>query len=208
MTDKKALKQEYENYFSNNPNMWIDSGRDEFTLLALIDYIGHEPESLIDVGCGNGHTIEYFSKHWKNTEYMGIDLSDKAVELAGKRVPGATFISCFLDDVLYIQKNDVVLCMGVAEHFEDLQAGLQAVRQLVKKDGIVYFEVPNCISYPSSDRMEGFKRPNFGSRQTEWHLHRSTWERELKKAGFEIVKAIRGLNIYSEFVWLLKDGTA
>lgn len=208
MTDRKALEREYNKYYADNPDIWIDYGRDEFALLTLIDHIKSEPETLLDVGCGNGHTIELFSRHWKNTEYAGIDLSIKAIELASKRVPEAMFINCFLDDILYTQKFDVVLCLGVAEHFEDLQEGLQALRKTVKKDGIVYLEVPNCIGYPSSAEVEGFRRVNFGSGQTEWHLYRHTWERELNKAGFEIVKAIKGINIYSEFVWLLKDGTA
>jgi 2-polyprenyl-3-methyl-5-hydroxy-6-metoxy-1,4-benzoquinol methylase len=129
-----------------------------------------------------------------------LDLSGVAIELAKRRCPDSTFICVSLEEAV-LPKFDVVMVLGVLEHFEDYVGIFAKLRMIM--NGILYVEVPNCIAYPSSEKIEGFRRLNQGSHQMEWHLYRETWEKRLISE-FKIIKSIIGPNIYSEFIWLLK----
>ena len=203
MQDRKELVDEYNRFFSQKPDIWVDNSRNAFAFYALDDYLKREPESVLDIGCGNGHSIAYLSECWQSAVFTGLDLSPVAVEMAKARNPGADFVCGFLDEV-ELPKFDCVLALGVVEHFAELQAGLTAMSRVIKPGGICFVEIPNCIGYPSSVKQEGFRRLNFGSRQWEWHLYRETWEREFESAGLRIVKRLQGANVYSEFCWLLE----
>lgn len=200
---RNMLRQEYDRFYKRNPMKWASDERDAFTYAALADYLGRAPASLIDVGCGNGHTIAYLQKHWPETQYSGLDLSPEAIRLARLAAPFARFHRGFLDQINLL-RYEAVLVLGVAEHFEDIPQNLARVRKLIAAGGFAYIEVPNCIAYPASEPVEGFRRLNGGSKQWEWHLFRPTWEKHLVNAGFEIVRALNGPNDPPEFIWFVK----
>lgn len=195
MVDEVEL---YNKIYTADPHKWAAEWRNmgAFTTIAAHT---NEPAMLLDVGCGNGHTIEYFNKRWKNTEYYGLDLSDVAVDLARKRVPDAMFACGTFEDA-QLPYCDVVIIMGVLEHFEDLDGALQNLK--ISGD-LIYVECPNCLSY-SNNKTEGFRTTHEGAGQIEWHLRRSTWEQHITDAGFEIVEFIVGFNAPTEFIWALK----
>ena len=196
-----ATVAEYDAYFRADPNRWADGKRDTLAFSVLDNYLEYPPKTFLDVGCGNGHSVELFSKQWPGTECWGLDLSVIAIELAKKRVPEATFICASLEDAV-LPKYDVIISLGVLEHFLNYTAMFAKLRSIM--GGILYMEVPNCIAYPSSEHIEGFRRLNQGSRQVEWHLYRETWEKRIAEAGFTIERSVVGPSVYCEFIWLLK----
>ena len=187
----------YNTVYSVRPDKWDLKWRDAFAFYVISRHI-EEPESLLDIGCGNGHTVEFFSKRWPDTFYTGIDLSDVAIEFAKKRVPEAKFFCSAIED-FYPMLHDVVTLMGVAEHFEDL---VPSLRELKKFGKLIYIESPNCLAY--SGKEEGFRRTDNELGQSEWHLTRRSWEERIALAGLEIVESYPGPTITTEFVWMLK----
>jgi trans-aconitate methyltransferase len=198
--DKTAI-EEYDAYYTKNPNLWADLPRDLFAFRTINEYLGSPPKTFLDIGCGNGHTVEVFSERWPSTECWGLDLSPVAIELAKRRVPKATFVCSSIEDATP-RKFDVVVALGVLEHIEDHDTMFERLHAFV--GNILYVEVPNCIAYKSSEKIEGFRRINQGNRQVEWHLYRESWEQRIVNAGFRIVKSIVGPSIYAEFVWILQ----
>ncbi|HLA87372.1 MAG TPA: class I SAM-dependent methyltransferase, partial [Anaerolineales bacterium] len=129
----------------------------------------------------------------------------EACALARKRLPGHVHIhQGFLEDFNRSDSFNCVLALGVLEHIEDIPGSLMKMRDLLTHDGVLYIEVPNCIGYPYSENVEGFRELNGGSRQTEWHLFRQSWEQHFRDAGFVIIQSLTGPSITSEFVWILK----
>ena len=191
----------YNKIYSDKPDKWDLDWRDKFAFYVLSRHT-EEPESFLDIGCGNGHTIEFFSKRWPETEYTGIDLSDVAIEFAKKRVPEADFIAADYQDALFgvTRLFDVVVLMGVAEHFEDLVPSLRRLKEFGK---LIYIESPNCLGY-SNSKEEGFRATDNVIGQPEWHLKRSTWEQQIEFAELEIVESYPGPTMTTEFVWVLK----
>lgn len=204
MIDKQELVAEYNTYYTNEPDKWHDDTRNEFAFNAINSHLSKPPDTALDVGCGNGHTIKYFADRWPDTRFTGLDISPVALEIAHKLNPKAEFYKSFIEDIVFSKPFDLVILLGVAEHLENLQPSLQAVREVINRNGICYMEIPNCIGYPNSDKVEGYRRINIGSRQYEWHLYRDTWDREFEKAGLRIVQSLKGVNIHTEFCYLLE----
>lgn len=190
----------YNDVYRGKPDKWDLEWRDKFAFYVLSRYISN-PGTLLDIGCGNGHTIEYFSERWPDTSCYGVDLSDVAIEFAKERVPDAEFISGSFEE-MYVETppKDVVLLMGVAEHFPNL---VDSLRNLKKYGELIYLESPNCLGY-SDDKQEGFRETYKGAGQVEWHLRRSSWEDRITRAGLNIVSSWPGPTPTTEFIWVLR----
>ena len=194
----------YNKIYTDKPDKWASGQgvlRDNIAYSTLYKYF-HEPETFIDIGCGNGHTIEFFKKHWPNTVYYGIDLSDVAIDIAKKKMPDVWFMHG--DYKNYTVYCDVVTVLGVAEHFEKLVDGLRSLKDYGK---LIYLEVPDCLQMGklngSPNNEEGFRETFKGGLQVEWHLKKRSWEERIRLAGLEILEYSAGSNPF-EFVWVLK----
>jgi len=199
---KKIIETEYNKCYTNNPKKWANNASDLFTFNIISKYLKEKiPKSFLDIGCGNGHTVDLFSREWSETDCWGLDLSSVAIKLATEKVPSATFVCSSIED-FPPQKFEVVTSIGVFEHIENHNTMFSKLHNVV--GGILYIEVPNCIGYVISEDVEGFRRLNGGSRQMEWHLYKETWEERITSAGFEIIESIRGQSIYRQFVWIVK----
>jgi SAM-dependent methyltransferase len=204
--NRRGMVEEYNNYFLRNPHKWEREESNQLAWLNLKEYLGRDPATVVDIGCGNGHTIAYLSKKWNKTMFMGMDLSDVAIRIATeRRLARAIFEVGFADLYFPSVKFQVCLLLGVAEHFENPENTLRAIREsILRPGGVLYIEVPNCIAYPESEPVEGFRKLACGSRQTEWHLRRETWEGILVAAGYSIERYYVGPRMQNEFIWVLK----
>src|SRR5260370_38660235 len=50
------------------------------------------PARLLDIGCGQGDLIAELQPHYPQAELCGIDYSHSGIEVAQRKVPGATFM--------------------------------------------------------------------------------------------------------------------
>ena len=196
--DRKALIAEYDDWYKRKPKKWTSHARNLFMINKITQY--PPPRNLLDVGCGNGHTLQAVQGVYPDCQLYGMDISREALALTRKKVEGIQTIHKFVDQADLKMKFEWVLCMGVAEHFEDLMPSLKRLKALT--GSYCYMEIPHCLNYSPGE--ETYRRLSSGSRQWEWHLTRDTWEQHLYAAGFEIVEAITGENRAWKFVWVLK----
>lgn len=190
---------DYDAIYKARPGKWNTPARDDFAYRAINRYQG-QPDSVLDIGCGNGHTIAYLKDLWFGTRFTGIDLSGEAIRLCEQKAPEAQFYKAEFGTVKLPGKFEVVLLMGVAEHFEDITEGLRQAADLLEPEGIIYLEAPNNLAM-SGRWQEGW----FGSSaQEEWHLFRETWEQKIAEAGLKIAEWLDGNSLAWEFVWILE----
>ena len=187
----------YNDIYTSSPRKWTNVDRDYTAFKALSEYV-NEPVSMLDYCCGNGHTLAFFKSQWPDTIYTGVDISDVALELTEKRVPDVYTFRELPDG-----EWDVIVIMGVAEHFKAPAAELGYVSKHLSPDGYLYLEVPNCLVY-SNNGYEGFRQTNVGSGQNEWHWRRDTWEQMIEEAGLEIVKSHSGYVPAWEYIWIVR----
>ncbi len=201
------LKGDYDGFYRRDPLRWDDIEKDMYALDIINLYLWGTkqgaPKAILDVGCGSGHTMEYFSALWLQTKMCGLDLSETAIEFAKKRVPKGHFIADSLENVALRDRFEVITAMGVLEHFSEPARALVKIRELLSPNGIVYVEVPNCISYSGSKRFEGFRPSITKNKQWEWHLFRKSWEEIIRSSGLCINLTIVGPRPSIEFIWIL-----
>ena len=190
------LEEEYDAWYREYPDKWTGQNRNEFMLTVIGWY--PEPESIIEIGCGNGHTLKTLSLAYPKAGIYGLELSGEALRLTKAKVPSVTTIHSALEE--YTDNGfDCVVCMGVAEHFENLGRSLLSLRDIT--DGICYLEVPNNLLYSPGEHC--YRRLCRGSQQWEWHLTREEWEKQIEFADFRILESFVGQKAPWEFIWVL-----
>jgi 2-polyprenyl-3-methyl-5-hydroxy-6-metoxy-1,4-benzoquinol methylase len=107
-----------------------------------------EGKELLEVGCGGSQYLPYFSKEF-GLHVTGLDYSElgcAAAErvLAAERVAGEIVCADFFNAPQNLfGKFDVVVSMGVVEHFVDTAKCVAAIANLVKPGGIILTTIPN-----------------------------------------------------------------
>jgi 2-polyprenyl-6-hydroxyphenyl methylase/3-demethylubiquinone-9 3-methyltransferase len=104
-------------------------------------------KKVLDVGCGGGILAESMSQ--KGANVTGIDLSDKALEVADLHGLESGLKVCYekipVEEMAIRDegKFDVVTCMEMLEHVPDPASVVQACSSLVKAGGRIFFSTLN-----------------------------------------------------------------
>jgi 2-polyprenyl-3-methyl-5-hydroxy-6-metoxy-1,4-benzoquinol methylase len=104
--------------------------------------------SVLEIGCGNSIFLGYFYERF-NFKIFGLDYSEvgcqRTMEIFERdKVPGKVF----LEDALnpseeLLGKFDVVVSLGVIEHFEDTTQTIYQFSRFLKPNGILITSIPN-----------------------------------------------------------------
>ena len=101
-------------------------------LIAVADKV-ESGEKVLDAACGNGRLLEAFKN--KSIEYLGLDNSEKLIELARENYPEKTFL---IDDLLTLEKApaqnfDWVFCVAALHHLPGKDLRRQVLKGLANK---------------------------------------------------------------------------
>ena len=95
---------------------------------------------VLDLGCGTGNSTGLFSK----SDYTGVDISNKYIELARKKYPRHHFISVDAGEMAWDNGYDVILINSLLHHLPDnavAKIAEKAVRSLAD-GGVVIIQEP------------------------------------------------------------------
>lgn len=81
------------------------------TLLQISGDISQK--MILDFGCGKGDFYGFLKGRGIQTDYCGIDINNRLIELAVHKYPEAEFISTDIDEVRFEREFDVVFVCGV-----------------------------------------------------------------------------------------------
>lgn len=102
--------------------------------------INFSEAKILDVGCREFFTYDYFTKNYNN-KILGVDILEPALNFAKKK----NIIDVDLheiDKVLPHNKYDVILAFHVFEHMYDLEKVLNNCNKLLKPGGLLFFAIP------------------------------------------------------------------
>lgn len=120
-------------------------------ILDAIYQLGLNKPSIIDIGCGTGWLTAILGQFGPA---VGVELSDKAVEIARTRYPHVTFYSGNAFDLdLPANSFDVAVSQEVIEHVEDPKAFIEMKWRLLKKGGYIILTTPNGIVRKNADEV-------------------------------------------------------
>lgn len=99
--------------------------------------VKHRPR-LLDCGCHVGRYIEMFQK--AGFDYIGVDQSEKVIEIAKRYHPNDKFIASFLWDIHFDKEFDVAVCVAVLQHnvLEEKKKILPKICKALKSGGIFF----------------------------------------------------------------------
>ena len=122
-TAKEWWNQSAIDYYSENRHEISDLYPSETIFLPRVLFPGAK---VLDVGCASGGFFNIMRSYEAHIEYTGVDLSERAVELAKERYPEATFIVTEGFELVFANNTfDVVHCTSVFNNEPNYQAMLQ-----------------------------------------------------------------------------------
>lgn len=97
---------------------------------------------ILDLGCGDGNSAVFFQKHFPDSKYLGLDVSQESIAVAqGKTPPNAEFLHYNGFDLPSEDNSlDVVFIACVLHHinFDNHEKVLGEVRRVLKQEGRLY----------------------------------------------------------------------
>jgi SAM-dependent methyltransferase len=120
----------------HNDDDWWQEGTDYFLSLLSSD------AKVLDVGCGGGIKTQYFSS--KGYGVMGIDFSEKMIEIARRENPKLEFAVVDMYDIDKIEENyDGIFAQASLLHIPKTRAleVLAKMKDKLNKDGLLYLSV-------------------------------------------------------------------
>lgn len=141
MNTKKGTISFYDNIAEQSFNEWFNNP-------TLLPTLNHLPESpvVLDLGCGTGGESKRLIK--LNAKVIGIDLSEKSIELAKRNVPNAQFhIMDILKMDFEANSFNGILESGVLFHFNEKEQNdiLMTIFNILKPNGILYHIIQKVI---------------------------------------------------------------
>lgn len=175
----------YRKHKSNNPVQKKLLENFTSTLVGEVKLL--KPVSILDVGCGEGFTLERLRKAKVGKKLEGVDYLDLAVKLGKKEHPHLTLKKGSIYDLKYKDNSfDVVICSEVLEHIDDPEKGLEELHRVARK--YLVLSVPNEPFFMLGNFLRGKNLSRFGN-DIEHINHWSFWHfRRFVGKHAEIVK--------------------
>lgn len=192
MTNEQQIKNWYnQRHLSLKEKAW----RPFQAYPILLDYFKAKPgRKILDIGCGTGYLLKAADD--RGLETYGIDISEEGVKIA-KSVSSNSKIIVGKGEDLKFPDNffDYVTCIGVLEHFLDIERGIKEMKRVVKNNGILCVVVPNInFLYWKIKKKKGTEQQDIN----EILLSQDQWKNKFIKEELEILK------IYQDR-WFLKE---
>jgi SAM-dependent methyltransferase len=100
--------------------------------------------NILDFGCYDGNKLTYwYRRGWR---VAGIDLNEKAIEVAQRRFPDGLFWCGDLRELVIAERFDRIRADNVVEHLHDPVVYLTALATLLKPGGQLRVLMPNGLS--------------------------------------------------------------
>ncbi len=134
-------------------------------LLALADSAA--PQSVLEVGCGEGFVLRYLAERRPDWRLAGCDISAGAVAYARQQCPPS--VSLRVGNIYRLPlppaSFDLVICSEVLEHLDDVPAALAELKRVSR--GHVLITVPHEPFFRVLTRLAVWLRlgPDPGHRQ-------------------------------------------
>lgn len=147
------------------------------TTLALVK---KDNPKVLEIGCGNGRDAQEICKRTNN--YLGIDISEKLVELARQKVPSATFEVVDIESFEFPKELDAIFAFASLIHVQknELRDVLSKAFSALNSGGVFLLSMKYAETY-----KESTKEDEFGVRT--YYLYSQDDIKELS-TGFTIIK--------------------
>lgn len=148
-----------------------------------------KPISILDVGCGEGFTLQKLEERKVGKNNEGIDYSKDAIEIGRKIYPKLTLKEGTVYNLPYKENSfDLVICTEVLEHLDDPLKAVNEIKRVSSK--YVLFSVPNEPFFIMANFLRGKYVKRFGNHPEHInHWTAAGFKSFLRKQGLTVVKS-------------------
>ncbi len=132
---------------------------------------------LLEIGSGAGYSIINFEKMGFNV--MGIEPDKRSVDLVNKKLKDGHCVPIKEENFVIDKKFDVIWMSHSFEHVVQPSALLKRQKNHLKKDGIIFIEVPNCEN-------ESVLKSSIYEQPSTFHYSKNSLLNLAKKTGLKI----------------------
>ncbi|BBO86185.1 SAM-dependent methyltransferase [Desulfosarcina ovata subsp. sediminis] len=138
-------------------------------------YIAHGA-NILDLGCGPGNNIKTILEQNASCNFIGVDLSEQFIKIAGNKYPQFAFIQEDIRKIDLKAKYDVVLASFCIVHLSNKETEelLTKISDLLKDDGYLY------LSYMNGER-QGFETTSFSNEEIFFNYYQDQYIIEILK---------------------------
>lgn len=150
----------YRKHTSTNPLQQFLLRRFHDVLLAELRAVA--PRSVLDVGCGEGFTLELLRQKHIGERLEGIDFLQRAIDIGRELHPELTLKQGDIYQLPYPDGAfDAVICCEVLEHLEHPERAMRELQRVVKKYCII--SVPNEPFFRAANFLRGKNLARWGN---------------------------------------------
>lgn len=120
------------------------------------------PKTVLDVGCGEGFTLQQLYENGVGEKLEGVDFLDTAIQIGNKIHPQLKLKQGNIYELPYKDNSfDLVLCTEVLEHLEKPADALKELKRVTKKYCII--SVPHEPWFMLGNFLRGKNLSRFGN---------------------------------------------
>ena len=126
----EELRRTYDDIYRNHEDVWIDQGRSEQFQTYFANLVG-QTDRILELGCGEGTLLAALA----GTHKYGIDPSIHALIRARRRSAAECALARAEELPFPSGSFDIVIAVGVMEHFQNPDAAAAEVRRVLAPAG-------------------------------------------------------------------------
>lgn len=148
----------------------------------------HQAGTVLDFACNTGRLVEMGQKRLPNTRFIGVDINEEAIKIAGKRMPDAVWATSLSD--IKDESVDLVTCMHALPQLQFPREEFTEVWRVLKRGGRFVLITNNKFNdwqYVLKNLFTGYRHDS--TRFANYSLNDT--KRLFKDTGFQVEKAVR-----------------
>jgi 2-polyprenyl-3-methyl-5-hydroxy-6-metoxy-1,4-benzoquinol methylase len=186
MDKNRQVKDGFDKYAVSYHERHMEEVLYNSTFDIFCNSIKKQNAVVLELGCGPGNISKYLLSHRRDLNLLGIDVSEKMIELAKANNPTANFKTMDCRDIHLLNKTyDAIMC-GFCLPYISKEEAIQLVSdcsKLLNENGVLY------ISTMEDDYTKsGWKSSSDGKHQMFMHYHEEDYLTEaLTKNNFKLI---------------------
>ncbi|MDQ8205631.1 class I SAM-dependent methyltransferase [Pelagicoccus sp. SDUM812003] len=114
-------------------------------ILEEIKELDQNIQSIYDLGCGDGRITKELHEEFNNKEVIGIDYSERAINLAKAMSPAVDYKRLDITEAKNMKKVDALTLIEVLEHIplKSCENFVNALSGLINTGGFLFLTVPH-----------------------------------------------------------------
>lgn len=105
---------------------------------ALVKLLPPCPKDIIDLCCGTGEMTNLLKQKYTNANVIGVDFSEKMLDIARRKYPKIKFIKCDVSSLPFKDNSfDVCMIAFGLRNVENLQTVIKECHRILKPNGVL-----------------------------------------------------------------------